>query len=121
MHQQQGAADRLQDRRTVAGVGRALARGKVPVEGMRRTRPDRTLQGSSRSLELLVEEDRAIGHNLNEDRILVYMLSSCYYCETGKGNIPPECLAKLSSIIRSNIDRALTKVSFMETRSADRL
>ena len=35
-----------------------------------------------------------------------------------RGDVPPVCLAKLSSIIRSKMERARTKVSFIDTRSA---
>ena len=34
------------------------------------------------------------------------------------GYVPPVCLAKLSSIIRSKMERARTKVSFIDTKSA---
>ena len=35
-----------------------------------------------------------------------------------RGDVPPVCLAKLSSIIRSKMERARTKVSFIDTKSA---
>ena len=34
------------------------------------------------------------------------------------GDVPPVCLARLSSIIRSKMERARTKVSFIDTKSA---
>ena len=48
----------------------------------------------------------------------------CWHIRNGqesdeRGDVPPVCLARLSSIIRSKMERARTKVSFMDTKSAE--
>ena len=43
---------------------------------------------------------------------------TCEHAGYNMRDIPPVWRAKLSSIIRSNIDRAFTNVSFIDTRSA---
>ena len=60
------------------------------------------------------------GHSLNVGQLRTLSGYKSQFERIGVMYVLPACLARLSSIIRSKMTRALTKLSFIDTRSAER-
>ena len=107
----------------IGNVGR-VERGKVDLEEDKGCNwIDRIARGSSRIVVVLMLRERLRGrgdqehHRGRSVRNLWYTFSDAGG-DVKKRHIQALCFAKLSSIIRSNIARALINVSFIDTRSA---